>query len=102
MGIMNSSGEYLMNIDPDDILNGKNCLQKLYNIANLNNVEVITFSFYNKNKNHLKCSSRNKKIKQPLLMESAYHKNFIYDDILWNKLVKKKLATFNVKSLYAI
>ena len=55
-----------MNVDPDDILIGKNCLQKLYNIANLNNVEVITFSFLNKN-------------------------NKIADDVLWNKLVKKKL-----------
>jgi glycosyltransferase involved in cell wall biosynthesis len=91
MGIINSSGEYLMNVDPDDILNGKNCLQKLYNIANLYNVEVITFSFFNKNKNYLKCSSKNKKIKQPLLMKSAYYKNNINDEILWNKLVKKKL-----------
>ena len=92
MGIINSSGEYLMNVDPDDILIGKNCLQKLYNIANLNNVEVITFSFLNKNNNYLKCYSKNKKIKQPLLMKSAYHKNNkIADDVLWNKLVKKKL-----------
>ena len=96
MGIMNSSGEYLMNIDPDDILNGKNCLQKLYNIANLNNVEVITFSFYNKNKNHLKCSSRNKKIKQPLLKVYMLFKNKIYnnkwnygEDTIWSILINK-------------
>ena len=44
MGILNSSGEYLMNVDPDDELEGKDNLEYLYNLTKKNHPEIITFA----------------------------------------------------------
>ena len=43
MGILNSKGEYLMNLDPDDQLKGTNNLKYLYNKAKRYNVDMIIF-----------------------------------------------------------
>ena len=43
MGILNSTGEYVMNLDPDDILAEYNSLNTLYYIAKKKNAEVIEF-----------------------------------------------------------
>ena len=45
MGILNSRGEYLMNLDPDDELKSSDNLQYLYNIANKLKIDVISFGF---------------------------------------------------------
>ena len=91
MGILNSSGEFVMNLDPDDNLKRNNSLQHVYKIAHKNNLDVVTFSFLFNNKNILKCSNKNKILKQPLLFESAYKNNLINDWTIWNKLVKRQL-----------
>ena len=53
IGILKSSGEYLMNLDADDELKGHNSLKYLYFKAIRYNIDIITFSFaykkYNKN-----------------------------------------------------
>lgn len=46
MGILNSSGEYLMNLDPDDKINGDDTLEFLYNKARFYNVDIIAFNIY--------------------------------------------------------
>jgi glycosyltransferase involved in cell wall biosynthesis len=43
MGILNSSGEYVMNLDPDDILSDKNNLKILYSQSKMLNLDTITF-----------------------------------------------------------
>ena len=91
MGILNSSGEFVMNLDPDDIIKESNSLQYIYNIAHFYNIDVVSFSFLKQNENHLKCFNQNKIINQPLLFESAFKNNKITDYILWNKLVKRQL-----------
>ena len=48
LGIMSSSGEYLMNIDSDDNIKGFNSLKNLYNKAKRYNIDIITFSFFDK------------------------------------------------------
>ena len=99
MGILNSSGEFLMNLDPDDKLNGKNSLKFLYKIVNLYKVDFISFAFSYKNENHLKCSIKNKIIKQPLLKQSAFtNNNDIIDYVLWNKIVKREIMLKAYKS----
>ena len=45
MGILKSSGEYLMNLDADDELKGYNSLKSLYYKAIRYNIDIITFSF---------------------------------------------------------
>ena len=92
MGILNTTGEFIMNLDPDDLFQGENDLEYLYNITKKTKVDVITFSYLHFNQYTLKCPNYNKIIRQPKLFKSSFDKlNNIMDDVLWNKLVRKKL-----------
>ena len=53
MGILKSSGEYLMNLDADDELKGYNSLKYLYYKAIRYNIDIITFSFKDIKENKL-------------------------------------------------
>ena len=55
MGILHSSGKYLLNLDPDDELNNDNDLEYLYNITKKVKVDIISFAYLEKNENILKC-----------------------------------------------
>ena len=95
MGILNSRGEYIMNLDPDDEFEGPDNLEYLYNKANKSKVDIISFSFLYKikrKKGNLKkinfCSNFNRIIFQPEIMKSA-HK--FHDYLIWNKFVKKEV-----------
>ena len=93
MGILNSSGEYIMNVDPDDQLENNDNLEYLYNITKLFNVDIITFNFYDQKRNKIfKCKNRNKIEKQLELFYSIFGKNNVIKDFfIWNKLVKIKI-----------
>jgi glycosyltransferase involved in cell wall biosynthesis len=43
MGIINSSGEYVMNLDPDDKLEWKDNLAELYNYSKIYNLDFLRF-----------------------------------------------------------
>ncbi len=93
MGILNSHGEYLMCLDPDDKYQGPNNLKYLYNRAKSSNVDIVTFFIWyisDKFKSG-KFSSFNKKIKQPDLFESAFKDNHLRDFFITNKLIKREL-----------
>ena len=90
---MSSSGEYLMNIDSDDNLQGFNSLKNLYNKAKRHNIDIITFKFFDKklNQNINVCNHMNIIQKQPELFFSIFHQNNeIKDYYIWNKLIKKE------------
>ena len=92
MGILNTVGEYIINVDPDDLLYGNNSLEYLYKIASEFRVDVISFGFLNNHKIQLRCNNYNQILKQPKLLEHAFSSsNSQKDNILWNKLVKRKL-----------
>ena len=94
MGILNSSGEYLMNVDPDDELANGDNLEYLYNLAKENHVEIITFGILNKMNNQIinKCSKISKVEWQPKLFNSIFQRNNILNDyLIWNKLIKREL-----------
>lgn len=94
MGIQNSRGEYIMNLDPDDELAGNDNLEYLYNKAKKNNVEVLSYSFLYKSNNStvIKCSNFDKILIQPEIFESAFNSNNILNDyLIWNKLIKRSL-----------
>ena len=59
MGILNSTGEYLMNLDSDDEISDNECLEYLYNQTKINNVDMISFSMLNKKINLLNNLSYN-------------------------------------------
>jgi glycosyltransferase involved in cell wall biosynthesis len=93
MGILHSSGKYLMNVDPDDELNNNNDLEYLYNIINSVKVDIISFGYLENNTIKLRCQNINKTIIQPKLFNYAFNSenNFINDFVLWNKLIKRSL-----------
>ena len=93
MGILNSSGRYLMNLDPDDELENNESLEYLYNQSIKSNVDIISFDIYNKKlRKNIKCNHKNKIIKQPFLFESIFFRNNLIRDLLvWNKFVKKEI-----------
>ena len=43
IGLKNASGEYIFFVDSDDLIS-KNCLEKLYNICKLNNLDICYFN----------------------------------------------------------
>ena len=63
MGILNSRGEFIMNLDPDDEIIGENSLKYLYKLAKKKKVDVIIFSYLrNKDYNLCLCYMKRKKL----------------------------------------
>jgi len=94
MGILNSKGEYLMNLDPDDILNRKYALETIYNKAKSKNVDILSFGVYVQidNKKLFKCSNFNRVFFQPNIFESSFgSNNCLSDFLIVNKLIKREL-----------
>ena len=93
MGILKTSGEYIIDVDPDDSLYENNVLEYLYEIVNKFKVDVVSFGFMKNHKITFKCTNFDKILKQPKIFENAFSKNnyIIKDYLLWNKLVKRKL-----------
>jgi len=80
MGIFNSSGEYLMNLDPDDELNDCNDLKYLYNKAKISKADIIAFNIIQKkitellNVNLKTESFDNQKYLNQYLMQKIFYK----------------------------
>jgi hypothetical protein len=92
MGILKTTGEYILNVDPDDLLYKNDALEYLYKIANQFKVDVISFGILENQKYSLKCKNIKQILKQPKILEQAFsHKHYLKDYLLWNKLIKRKL-----------
>ena len=93
-GILNSIGEYLMFLEPDDLLKGNDNLEYLYNEIKDKKEDIIIYPYYNVNrkKNRFRCDILNKTIYQPEIFKLAFnHYNNIHDEIIWNKLIKREI-----------
>ena len=100
MGILNSKGEYIMNLDPDDKLAGPDNLEFLYDKASQAKIDIISFGLLkeqrlNKNKNTsyqlkklIKCRNYDKVIYQPNIINYG---NQLGDYLITNKLIKRSL-----------
>ena len=56
IGILKSSGEYIMNLDSDDEIKGYDSLEYLYNKTLVTNVDIITFNIFDQKENtSIKC-----------------------------------------------
>ena len=94
MGVLNSKGEYIICLDPDDKLQGRNTLSFLYNKAKILNVDIIYFKLLKiprsvKTDNFF---SSNKIINQPELFYKVFNKYlYLCDFRITNKLVKNEL-----------
>ena len=101
MGILKSTGEYLMNIDPDDEIKGNNTLEYLYNKSIISKADIITFDIIYKKDNYIfKCENINETLYQPNIFNSMFFSNdTIKDFLIWNKLNsfnKKYLVIFSL------
>jgi len=95
MGILNSSGEYLLNLDPDDMINGKDTLEFIYNKAKLDNIDIISFNVFDqKHKNIINCIKKNSIVRQPNLFLSIFSEHRIRDYLIVNKLIKKEILLY--------
>ena len=82
MGILNSSGEYLMNLDPDDKYEGNDNLEILYKIIKKSNLNYIIYL--------LKKISSNKLQYKIFKLKNKLQRKF-NPPIITNKLIKKNL-----------
>ena len=74
MGIIHSSGEYLINLDPDDEFKNSDVLEYLYYKIKNSSVDFISFSFLEKSSMRTLnyCGESEKIITQPRLFELMY------------------------------
>ena len=93
MGILHSSGDYLMNFDADDELIGQDALEYLYNKTIFSKADIISFDYLcPKRKFKKPCNEFDIIIKQPKLFKSIYSNSYdLKDFFIWNKLVKKEI-----------
>ena len=93
MGIINSRGKYLMNLDPDDILYGKNSLEDLYKVAEEKNADIVAFYLFHfpEKKKSIQLSEYNKIIFQPRIFQSAFNDSELIDYHITNKFIKRTL-----------
>ena len=92
MGILSSSGEYIMNIDADDELESGDSLEYIYNKAFYSKADIINFNILNNgNKNIVKkCTEFNEIQKNPEFFKRLFGAdNIVYDGLIWNKLYGK-------------
>ena len=119
MGILNCTGEYIMNLDPDDRLEGIDNLEVLYNTSKSSDLDFLRYLVkiipltkediegaenFNKNQfNIIDYLITNKFIKKKTIL-SAYEifKNKIYrnkwnyhEDNIWNGLIRKNANNFS-------
>ena len=112
-GIINCKGDFLMNLDPDDKLEGNNNLKVLFNKAKKSNLDYIRFLVkrlpsnkedFNKANKYSKLQLENldflitnKFIKRPIIVKAynhfykeiyGYKWNF-HEDNIWNLLIRK-------------
>ena len=104
MGIINCTGEYILNIDADDKLYRNDTLELLYKRAKNSSLDVILFSrmivFPNGgNQTDIRCKTFDKIIHQPELYEITFKYDQLIDYLIWNKLVKKEVYLKAYKSL---
>ena len=93
-GIINSTGEYLLNLDPDDEFEGPDNLELLYKYAKKTKSDIISFGSLFKSKNEIsfKCSNFHKIYRQPSILESAFNSSYhLKDCLIWNKLIKRDI-----------
>jgi glycosyltransferase involved in cell wall biosynthesis len=101
-GILNSIGDYLMFLEPDDLLKGNNNLEYLYNETKDRKEDIIIYPYYNVNRkqNRFKCRILNKTVYQPEIFNLAFNRdNNIADEVIWNKLIKREIFIEVAKTL---
>ena len=82
MGILNSTGEYLMNLDPDDKLISNNDLSNLYKMAKIKNYDIIVYLIK-------RIPVKSSEVKYFKYLDD--NQLIMTDDHITNKLIKKEI-----------
>ena len=93
MGMINSSGEYLMNLDPDDTFYDYRNLELLYNLAKMNNTDVIIFrikKFYQNAINNKSVKIESKRIRK-LYSNINNKEKWKIHQLITNKIIKRSI-----------
>ena len=93
MGIINSNGEYIMDLDPDDEISNKNDLEYLYLNTNNSQIDILNFGMIindtnGKKKEYIFCRQFNETLLKPKLFDK-YVEN--PDFFIYNKIIKKEI-----------
>ena len=95
MGILNSTGEYVMNLDPDDIFAENNDLNILYYSAKKYNVELVLFLLKRVDTNLININSLNNYLKSINLkkIKSTNVPNYL----ITNKFIKRNISLKSIQ-----
>ena len=93
MGLLNSTGEYIMFLEPDDLFEGKDNLEYLYNQYKDTKEDVIIYNYYNVNRKmkRTRCEKYDRTLTQPEIFEVGFSNYNVRDELIWNKIIKRKL-----------
>ena len=108
-GVLNSKGKYIMELDQDDLFTYATLFSELYDLAEKNNLDIISFwGIQEKNRYKIiKSDYENKKLGPILndklsLIKLSYRnkvKNFLELGMVWNKFVKREVFQNAVNKL---
>ena len=85
MGIINSTGEYLINLDPDDLFSSPNNLEFLYHKAKTLKVDTITFLLKQKRR------QTKKHYRQLYEINKTNYLEIMRDKTMTNKFIKREI-----------
>ena len=85
MGIINSTGEYLINLDPDDLFSSPNNLEFLYHKAKTLKVDTITFLLKQKRRQTKKYN------RQLYEINKTNYLGIMRDKTMTNKFIKREI-----------
>mgnify|MGYP002626225534 CR=1 FL=1 len=105
-GGLKSKGEYILFLDPDDLLVQKNILKTIYSKAKKNNIDIVQFqayhgdyynSFYLNDNGH-----KTGPIYQPELSDFMYYGNGYLQStecVIWGKLIRRNIFIETINSI---
>ena len=88
MGIINSTGEYVLNLDPDDLLSSSSTIEYLYKIAKKSNVDTIKYLLNRKSSIHKKDFINHRKLYE---INKINDLDIMKDGLITNKFVKREV-----------
>ena len=96
MGIINSNGEYIMDLDPDDEILNEDDLEYLYLNSDNSQIDIINFGIITNYTNgqkskHIFCSQFKETLLKPKLFDK-YIEN--PDFFIYNKIIKKFIKIY--------
>lgn len=102
MGILNCTGEYVLNLDPDDMFSNMYNLEMLYTMAKKNNTDLIIFKLKKIKLYKFNISKLNKIIKKFKLNKIKSKSGIINNNkLITNKFIKRKII-LKVYNLFKI